>query len=173
MTALARDIMIPLEQYPHIPYWFTIRQALVELEQGDIAARSGRRSLPRVVLVFDQSYQLLGLVRRRDLLKGLGLDAFPAGSGGPFRLFRKGADPGELGPEVLARLKEHGERQVSEVMSQVPATVDGDDSVLKTARLLVEHDVSLLPVLEGGGVAGVVRTVEVLNVVASLVLDTE
>ncbi len=170
-AARARDLMIPLEQYPHIPYWFTIRQALVELEQGDIAARSGRRSLPRVVLVFNESYQLLGMVRRRDLLRGLGLDALPAGGRGPLGFFRKGGGANEVSPEVEARLRAQAEKQVSEVMSPVPATVDGDDPVLKVARLLVEHDVSLLPVMEEGAVAGVVRTVEVLQAVAALVLE--
>ena len=24
----AIDVMIPLEDYPHIPYWFTLRQAM-------------------------------------------------------------------------------------------------------------------------------------------------
>lgn len=167
----ARDLMIPLEQYPHIPYWFTIRQALVELEQGDIAARSGRRSLPRVVLVFNESYQLLGMVRRRDLLRGLGLEALPAGGRGPLGFFRRAGAADEVSPETVSRLRAQAERQVSDVMSPVPATVNGDDPVLKVARLLVEHDVSLLPVMEEGAVAGVVRTVEVLHAVAALVLE--
>ena len=31
----AKDLMIPLEDYPHIPYWFTIRQAMAILREAD------------------------------------------------------------------------------------------------------------------------------------------
>ena len=30
----AGDIMIPLDRYPHIPHWFTLRQAIAELRAG-------------------------------------------------------------------------------------------------------------------------------------------
>ena len=60
----AGDIMIPLNKYPHIPHWFTMRQALAEMEHTELEI-GGRGSLPRVVLVFDEEYALLGIVRRR------------------------------------------------------------------------------------------------------------
>ena len=66
----AGDIMIPLDKYPHIPYWFTMRQALAEMEHTEFDI-GGRKSLPRVVLVFDEEYNLLGIVRRRDILRGI------------------------------------------------------------------------------------------------------
>ena len=62
--------MIPLEHYPHIPYWFTLRQAMAEMESSQLEFE-GRKSLPRGLLVFDERYQLLGMVRRRDILWGL------------------------------------------------------------------------------------------------------
>ncbi len=168
---MARDIMIPLEEYPHIPYWFTIRQALVELEKGEVKRDGERRSLPRVVLVFNESYQLLGMVRRRDLLKGLDLGTLGGWGGGAARLLRRStAVPQALDEATLARLAERAERQVSEVMTPVPATVDAGDPVLHVARLLVEQNVSLLPVVEEGGVVGVVRTVEVLHEITRLVV---
>lgn len=170
-SVTARDIMIPLEGYPHIPYWFSIRQALVELEQGEVSGGGERRSLPRVVLVFNEGYQLLGMVRRRDLLKGLDLETLGGWGGGAARLFRRtAAPPPVLDETMLKRLVERAERQVSEIMTPVPATVDVGDPVLHVARQLVEQDVSLLPVLEEGGVVGVVRTVEVLREVTRLVV---
>ncbi len=62
--------MIPLDEYPHIPYWFTIRQAMAEMEKTEVGIED-RKSLPRQVLVFNESYELLGMVRRRDILRGL------------------------------------------------------------------------------------------------------
>ena len=64
------DIMIPLDNYPHIPYWFTLRQAIVEMQNFQLEVE-GKKSLPRVLLVFDEAYQLLGTARRRDIMRGL------------------------------------------------------------------------------------------------------
>ena len=58
----AGDIMIPLDEYPHLPYWFTLRQATVELEKSEVEI-DGRKSLPRAVLIFDEKYQLMGMAR--------------------------------------------------------------------------------------------------------------
>ena len=69
-TRKTGEVMVPIEKYPHIPYWFTIRQAMAELAHCDIDA-GDRRSQPRYVLVFDEKYRLMGTVRRRDLLRGL------------------------------------------------------------------------------------------------------
>ncbi|MCK4775565.1 MAG: hypothetical protein KAT30_12290, partial [Candidatus Krumholzibacteria bacterium] len=66
----AGDFMIPLDIYPHIPYWFTLRQTIAELESAELEMM-GKKSLPRWVLVFDEKYQLMGSARRRDILRGL------------------------------------------------------------------------------------------------------
>ena len=69
-TKRAGDVMIPLEKYPHIPHWFTIRQAVAEMKKS-VLEIGGQKSLPRSLLVFDEKYHLLGTVRRRDILRGL------------------------------------------------------------------------------------------------------
>ena len=66
----ASDLMIPLGDYPHMPYWFTLRQAMATLRSSRIEV-NGRASLPRAFLVFNEAYELLGVVRRRDILRGL------------------------------------------------------------------------------------------------------
>ncbi len=32
----AKDLMIPLEDYPHIPYWFTLRQAMAIIREAAV-----------------------------------------------------------------------------------------------------------------------------------------
>jgi len=49
-TKRAGDIMIPLDEYPHIPYWFTLRQATSELDKSEVEI-GGRKSLPRVIVI--------------------------------------------------------------------------------------------------------------------------
>jgi len=164
----AGDIMIPLERYPHIPYWFTIKQAIVEIEHG--GARSGQAPLTSgVVLVFNESYQLLGIVRRRDLLRGLEpAEAVDRLVSRP-RLIRfmrgKASEPIDQAAAVLAA---NAERPVSDVMTPIRASVEAEDPLVVVATRMIEHDLNLLPVSRDGGIVGVVRTEEVLHEVAQL-----
>lgn len=167
----AGEIMIPLDQYPHLPYWFTLRQAIAEMEQSEFDV-DGRKSLPRVILVFDEQYSLLGFVRRRDILRGLEptfLSETPMTNRGDHFL-----DDPNLVDLSLDRLvdgiRERAERPVRDVMLPIQATADFDDHIMKLTYLMVANNIHLLPVLRDGSVAGVVRTVDVFHEVAQLLL---
>ena len=65
-----QDIMVPLEEYPCIPETLTLRDAIMAMAVQLL--RKGQMSLPRVALVFDDGFSdLLGLLRRRDIMRGL------------------------------------------------------------------------------------------------------
>jgi CBS-domain-containing membrane protein len=169
----AGEIMIPLDQYPHLPYWFTLRQAIAEMEQFEFDV-GGRKSLPRVVLVFDEKYQLLGIVRRRDILRGLE-PSFLAGTPVDDRkgLIEMQADAAlaEMSLDrLVSGIRERAERPVRDVMLPIVATVDYDDHIMKLIYEMVSHNMHLLPVLRDGSVAGVVRTVDVFHEVGKLLL---
>jgi CBS-domain-containing membrane protein len=164
----AGELMIPLDKYPHLPYWFTLRQAMAEMEQSEFDV-DGRKSLPRVVLVFDERYQLLGIVRRRDILRGLE----PSFLSQPVDGFSDLLDQNLVGlsfDKLAEGIRERAERLVREVMMPIRATADHDDHVMKLIYMMVANDLHLLPVLRDGSVAGVVRTVDVFHEVAKLVL---
>lgn len=165
--------MIPLDQYPHLPYWFTLRQAIAEMEQSEFDV-GGRKSLPRVVLVFDEKYQLLGIVRRRDILRGLE-PTFMSSSKVEHRhgLLDLQVDPnlGEMSlDKVISGIRDRAERPVRDVMLPIVATADHDDHIMKLIYQMVAHNLHLLPVLRDGSVVGVVRTVDVFHEVAQLLL---
>lgn len=174
MTAKrAGEIMIPLDRYPHIPHWFTLRQAIAELRASEIEVQ-GRKSLPRAVLVFNKTYELLGIVRRRDILRGLEPN-FLTGEALAYRrqLFDVGVDPNlsDLSAERMIRsFREQSERPVSDVMLPITVTLDYDDNLMKIIYDMVKHDLSLVPVLKDGRVAGVVRSVDVLHEISDIVL---
>jgi len=170
-STTAGDIMIPLDKYPHIPHWFTLRQAMVEMENSELEI-NGRKSLPRVVLVFDEKYQLLGMVRRRDILRGLEpqfmLD-HPAGT--QSESVGMEADPAlseVFSDEILKGVRGRAERPVSEVMIPVRGTVDHADHIAKVVYEMNANRFSLLPVLKEGRVVGIVRTVDVFHEFAKL-----
>ncbi|MDX9856649.1 MAG: CBS domain-containing protein [candidate division Zixibacteria bacterium] len=169
----AGDVMIPLDQYPHIPYWISLRQAMVEMEKSELVVQ-GRVSLPRVVLVFDEEYQLMGTVRRRDIMRGL---EPPILRERPIddrkRMFSaEHADrlEGLSYEEILAGVLKQAETSVGDVMQPIEHTVDYHDHLFKVVYEMNTHDLSLLPVLRDGQVAGVIRSVDVFREITRILL---
>jgi predicted transcriptional regulator len=172
----AEEIMIPLEEYPHLPYWFTLRQAMAELIKTQIDV-NGRSSLPRRVLVFDEESRLLGVVRRRDIMRGLE-PRFAKGttSDYPNKLFDVSFDPNLLEVLIdqgLESMRKRAEDTVEAIIQPIHVTVEHADHILKIMHEMVAHDVSMIPVLKDDTVVGVVRSVEVFQQVARVVLGTE
>jgi len=169
----AGDLMIPLDEYPHIPYWFTLRQTIAELENS-VLEYEGRKSLPRAVLVFDEKYQLMGMARRRDILRGLEPEFLTQKSLAVRKqMFNVKVDPNlsELSYEnLLEDIRKQAERPVSQVMQPVVASVDFEDHMIKVIYEMVEHNLSLLPVMKDNKVVGVVRTVDLIQEVARFLL---
>jgi len=142
-----REIMVDVFEYPHIPYWFTLRQAagIVRntLLQGEKPVH------PPVVLVFDEKYNLVGMANLRELLAGLEpLWSAAPGAG-------TGAPPAG---------KPASEAQVSTVMRPAGAFVEPGAGIPEAARLIVEQGLELVPVLEDGRkLVGVLRWQEVFQ----------
>lgn len=150
------ELVIPMSEYPHMPYWATLREAIAQL---NVAFETGHHT----VLVFDEAYKLVGMLLQKDILKGLepkfaqhheeGVPVFwedllKSGSGSEKRL----AQP------------------IKEFMSAVTATVDAEDSILKVSHIMLQEDAYLLPVMEGDKLIGVVRMGDVFHEITNAVL---
>jgi len=174
MSKVAGDLMIPIENYPHIPYWFTLRQAVAEIEKSTIEA-SGKKSLPRSLLVFDEKYNLVGMCRRRDILKGLE-PKFLRTMGVKHReevFFDLDTDPNlvEISAGRIGKaMHEQAEMPVSDVMLPIVSTADFDDHLAKIIYKLLSRDLYMIPVLKDDRVVGVVRTVDVFHEIAKILL---
>ncbi len=170
------DIMIPLESYPHIPHWFTLRQAVVEMEKSEIDVGS-RKSLPRALLVFNEKYQLLGIVRRRDILRGLEpkfLKTMPVQHRRHFLDVEANEDLLALSSgKFVEGVRKQAEQPVSEVMQPVAAVVDIKDPLAKVVFKMLSRDLNLIPVLDGDRLVGAVRSVDVFREVGRLLLTPE
>jgi len=169
-----KDLMIPLDKYPHIPYWFTLRQAMVELEKSELDV-NGKKSLPRILLIFDEKYQLLGLTRRRDIMRGLEpqfLAHKPVEA--KKQLYDIKIDPNlvEMSYDTLMEsIKERAERPVSDVMLPIAATLDYNDHLIKAIYEMVDNNISLIPVIKDDKIVGVLRSVEVFHEIATFVIS--
>jgi len=162
----AEDVMIPLDSYPHVPHWFSLKQAISEMEKTQFEV-DGRKSLPRVVLVFDEEYRLMGMVRRRDILRGLGSDPMQesrerAGEKDPG--IRRAKSPSDAAGQVtLEELKKRAERPVSEVMTPIRVTLDAAAPLMEVAYFMAINDVSIVPIMKNGTVVGMARSADVLR----------
>ena len=70
----------------------------------------------------------------------------------------------------IKKILEQSEVRVSEVMQSIDTTLDYEDSIIKAMAEFVEHEVSLIPVLREGKVAGIVNTVCVAHELGQLIL---
>ena len=164
-----RDICVPLSEYPHVLETATLRDAFDVLRAG---FASGRRY--RHVLVLNADRELIGVLGMRDILRGLFPDYLRSQELGHHA---QGPVPDFPALTLIwsetshSQCKEAAMKPVADFMGGIPATVAIDDPITKAAYLLVIHDVSMLPVVEGGGLAGVVRMIDVFNQAAEAVLD--
>jgi CBS domain-containing protein len=168
---IAGELMIPLEEYPHVSQWHTIREAIEVIEKAQLESGS-RKSIPRMVLIFDEANQLLGMLRRRDILRALE-PQFLTSEPMQYRkkLFNVKVDPNlaEVSYEkVLDGLEKRADQLAVDFMRPTAVTVDYSDHIMKVIYEMVDNNLSLLPVLKEGKVVGVVRSVDVLHEVATI-----
>ncbi len=174
MSRRAKDIMIPLDKYPHILPTTTIREAIAIMERATID-REGRKSLPRALIVFDEDFHALGVVRRRDILRGLEpkfLKTMPLKH--RKHLFEIEVDPdlADLGGGRIGKaVQEQAETPVSEIMQPIQEVLRYDDMIAKIIYKMVHHDLYLIPVVYDEKVIGVVRSVDVFHEIAEELLS--
>ena len=162
----ARDVMVPIAEYPHALGNQPLAEGVRLLEKSPIEF-DGRTSMPRILLVFDDASQLIGVVRRRDILRGLEPDYHgELDTTHPEAHFKTEIDPNLsdlVGSASGERLKRKLERPLAEVAREIEASVDAEDSLMKVVRELVARDTHLAVVIDDERVVGVVRTLDVLR----------
>ncbi len=164
-----KDVMIGIFEYPHVPYWFSLSQAIRIVKVSFLSTK--KYMDPMAVLVFDEKYNLMGTLTLKDILMGLEPQFLkPTG---------KAQVPAEdeTGLSLLwdtmfdESSRELAEKPVSEVMAPAKYFVEPADPVTKAAYLMLRHDLILLPVLENKKkFVGLVRMIEVFDAISDSVL---
>ena len=161
----ARDLMVPLESYPHVRADSTLRTALTTMSRAHIHIH-GETSLPRILLVFDADDVLTGMLRRRDILRGLSPRwFFGAETDHPEDVFDTELDQNVsevLADKAVSRFRERGELPITEYIQGISGVVQADDSLIRLVNIMVKKGYHMLPVIEDDHVIGVVRSVEVM-----------
>lgn len=160
-----REVMIPLQDYPHIPYWFTLRQAVALVRES--ALKYAGQFEPRTILVFNEKYQIVGILTLRDILKGLE----PA--------FLKESDLVKADPTLALvmgdlfgpGMEKQAENPVSTVMGPIKVSVQADDSLVRALFLMVQENVGMMPVMDGQRVAGMVRLTDLFLEISQAIIE--
>ena len=165
-TKRAGEIMVSLDKYPQVRHDATLRDAVTVMVESSIDI-GDKRSLPRALLVTNNKGEIIGIVRRRDLFRGLEpkfLHTMPMSH--RRQLFDIQLDPNLIdlsSGRVAKAIREQSKHPVSDVMSPITETVDFEDHLAKIIYLMVHKNRALIPVLKNRKVIGVVRTVDAFN----------
>jgi len=165
-----RDLMVDVFEYPHLPYWFTIKQAIGVIRKTLIETEKCVH--PRVVLVFDEKYNLIGMLTFRGILQGLEPRTEPAADTNEDRACYD--DPAVISYEMSIfseETKKLLDKPISDFMTPIKMFLAPDDPVTKAALMMLRHDLQFLPVLETKEkLIGIVRMPEVFGEVFARVL---
>ena len=167
-----KEIMVKLTDYPHIPYWMNIRDAIAMIHSVyDEKSGLGEN---RMVLVFDESYQLLGILRLKNLLAGIEPKFLRKDDKSKYQGLAHD-DYASLSALVEGTFsencKEEAKKPVSEVMTPIKATADVNDSIVKAAFIMLQTDYNLIPVMDSEKVTGVLRMSDVFNELTKIVIE--
>ncbi len=161
-----KDVMIDVFEFPHIPYWFSIRQAIGILKKSVLSSEKCHH--PIAILVFDEKYNLLGVAGLEDILKVI-----------EPKLSKDAQGPSADDPKLSSHLsslfgkesKQATDRPIGDAIVPVKVFLKPEDTVTRAAYLMVQNNLRLLPVLEDKKkLVGVVRMIEVFQEISGAVL---
>jgi Mg/Co/Ni transporter MgtE len=168
----AKNLMVKITEYPHISYWSSVRDAIAMIHSAysDTAGLGENR----MILVFDEKYQLQGVLTLKNLLKGVEPKFLRKDDQSRYQgLTNK--DHVSLSALMEGAFsencKEEAKKPVKDVMTPILASIDVNDSVEKAAFIMLQADVSLLPVMDREKVAGVLRMSDVFNELTKVVIE--
>ena len=166
------DVMVPVDRYPSVRDHTTLREAIAVIESAQLEVDL-RKSLPRVLMVFDEINVLVGYVRRRDIMRGLE-PRFLVSQPLEYRkkLFDVQIDPNlsELPYDrLLQGIQEQANRPVSDVMRPLEAIIEADAHFMKAVYEMVSGNLTFIPVIQDEQLVGVLRSVDLFHELAKLV----
>ena len=149
-----KDFIVPVHEHPHLPYWGTLKEAVVQL---NLAYEQGYQ----VVLVFDEAYKLVGMLSQKDILQALDP--------------KMGHRYKESAPLLWNELPQSGikdrlSRPIKDFMSKAKTTFGAEDTILKAVQTMLQNGDVISPVMDGNKLIGVVRLKDLFHEITNLVL---
>lgn len=149
-----KDLVIPLTDYPHMPYWGTLREAIVQL---NVSYETRHYS----ILVFDETYKLAGMLLQNDILRAIEPK---------FGQHNKENIPISWDDLLKTVSEKRLALPIKEFMSEATVTIDAEESILMASHMMLEEATYLLPVTEGERLIGVVRMEDLFHEITNTML---
>jgi CBS domain-containing protein len=143
-------LMTPRNEWPQLRADASVRDAIkvLRIVAEDRKLEHGY-STP---LVLDENYNLIGFVHLSDLLKSVQ------------HLCLQPERPCELDKAI---------EPLRELVVPFAGTVEEKDGILKALDIMMDHRVSLVPVMGAGKLKGIIKLSDIFNTVAALLFDEQ
>ena len=174
----AADLMVSLDGYPHVSRTVTIKEAVMAMTASSVVLSDGHIMLPRYLLVMDESNRLVGVLNRRHILRGLTPQYDSLMQAQKQLESRMGiATPmistsmmwdALFGPAAVNAAR----RPVSSIMIPASVSVERSDTLGTVVSTMLQNDINVLPVTDGGKTVGVILMTEVFDNVAEFIIES-
>lgn len=173
----AADVMLSISSYPQVPQWLSIWDAIAALSTSSIKLNDGHEILPRYVLVTDEQERLVGVLTRRDMLKGLSIQLRTLEKAQ--KELRSVVAGQDLSYSVSFRwisffnrsAVESSRETVKSIMAPVVGTVRPDQSVSTVVTTMIQNGIDLVPVMDGQRAVGAILMTDVFDRVSQYILE--
>lgn len=160
-SPLVRDVTIPLDRYPHLNENQTLQDAIKEIRSFAVGEKERIRYSS--LLVVNDSNQLVGRVTLNDLFHGLAPRLVEATKVEKFE--GKSTEFPNLAilmeDSFFTDCKQQSQKKISEFMSNIPIFINADSPLFKALAIMLNTENSILPVVDGDKITGVIRMEEI------------
>ncbi len=159
--AIIRELVIPLEKYPHIKETATLDEAIISCKE--LLPDGSEQVRQKVLLVVNDADQLVGKISIMDIMKGLAPHLLSETKVKQFD--GKTADFTDLAflleESTFSECGKNRNRTVESLVHPIDVVLTPDTPVLKALVLLSAHKETIIPVKENGVILGVLRLEEI------------
>jgi len=162
-TSVIRDIIIPLDRYPHLSENQTLQEAI----QAFMSFRAGQDDRLRYagLLVVNDKNQLVGKLSLLDIMHGLVPHLVDATKVGKFE--GKEAEYPNLAflyeESTFAECGKNQQKSIKPLLQAIEFSLPADTHILKALVMMSHRNDFNVPVTENGAIIGILRLEEIFN----------
>lgn len=152
-----KELVTSLSDFPHLPYWATLKEALIQLNS---ALEDGINT----VLVFNEAYRLIGVLTQAGILRGIEPK---------FAHHYEKGKPVSWSDFLAGSARKRMLEPIKNFMSPAKVTIDAEDGILKASHIMLTEQQQILAVQEQGKIIGVINLDDVFREIIEFLLDID
>ena len=166
---LVKGLVIPMKRFPHVTEDKNLNEAAKVLREHTCGAEQRMRYSE--MLVTNANQELVGRVNIQSIVKGLDPNMAQMFKGYEGK-------PGEFpnlailwGDSFFNECNIRFNKNIKEFMTDLPTPVKEEESAMKALSIMLAHNETVLPVLSGDAVIGVIRLEEIFSAIIGRCAD--